>query len=256
MTLALKLQEFDTALTAKLLDPNLEIEHASVLLQLKAYIKTITSTTSSTSGGTGGGTTVDTTAVLNNILTAVQTNNTNNSADFDTIDLELTVIQNLLGDSVASTEGLATLLDSLLIASGEERVTTTKVNDSVQESIVILNNLLSSSNAVVTNTDSIANQTNLNLTLTAVSSTVVSTTVAQQILGSNTDRKYLLVQNTSNSNDMWLGFTSTTSSTTNSIWLPRGAVWELPPGPSYTGPIFIFQSSGNGRVSTIQGVRS
>lgn len=237
MTLTQKLQGFAQEIDNKLLDSNLKLENGYVLFQIRSYLKDLLSTSS---GGGGGG--VDNTTQLNAI-----------KAVLDDINLKTFDDTSELNGIITELESTVSFLANINLKITSTEAHTQSISSDISQILTNTSNLDSKLSTTNTKIDDLIAKQEHSVTLTSTSVTISTNSTAQLLIAESTTRKYLLVQNNSDSNDVWIGFSNSVTST-NGLFLPRGSSFESNKLYMYKGDIWGYKTSGNGQLTLITGV--
>lgn len=220
MTLQAKLNSLKAQVDTKILDSGLGLDNSGTLLQIAAYLKELTSESGGSGGsgssGSNGGATEQTLAAINSSLSSLLPN--------------VDGIEGLLAASNSSTSSILTFVNELETLVG------------------VTNTVLGTINTRVNTLVSGAASTALSYTNSAALVSTANT--ATEILTASTPVKTVELQNISDSDDIYVGFTNAVTNL-NGIWIPRFSSYSI---PRFNQSLWAFKTSGNGRMALVIGV--
>jgi uncharacterized protein YoxC len=280
MSITAKLQSLDAQIATKILDPEVKVENALGLLQLAAYISTLLN-----SGGTSGGAAPNYTSYLSSLISTLELFYTEETGITNAAASSLVQLETLLNDfytkcidnqnsqitSLNDLQGITNAINTILGAIqpvvddvNSKLATVNTAVATINTGVNTLNTQTTTLTAKSTSMDgklttidtqltALLAATQVNLALTPVTVTIAALNTPELLLAADPNRKYLLIQNNSDSAGITIGFTSAMTALTG-MRLPVNAAFEQNSNCIYRGAIYGFKTSGNGTMSIITGV--
>jgi hypothetical protein len=267
MTVQSRLADFLAELDAKILGTDLDFYSIKNLIELRSYVQQAAGVSASTS------TLDDVITKLTQIAGYVDTL----ELKADTINLNTDALETqiisvldalqqvqtyLTGDNKVDIQAITaaivslesevsacvTTVDTILVELGLHTGTLSSISDNIAGSNSLLTSVNSKLDTVNAKLDAVIN---IIPTLTSSTATIAANNTANSLVAANANRKYLLVQNTSNT-DIYLGF-SNALTVANGIQLTPFSSLKFTVGDLYTGAIWGIKTAGTGTVSIAQG---
>lgn len=219
MSITAKLEALQTEINQKILDPTFKLDNSIVLLQLSSYISQVLNPGG---GGGGSGSGIDYTTRLDTISEVLtEFYNSSITSDRDANDLLAYLVS----------------IDSFIAGMATDTTSTNVLTNGINLTL-----------------SSILQNQHIPLNMTSVAGVIPSTNTAHLLVAADTARKYIFIQNNSDSNNVSIGFLPSMVPE-NSIKLPINGAFEQTSECIYKGAIYGYKTSGNGNVSIITGIR-